>query len=123
MWFIVTIVVAAAALSGLVTAVVLHRRWHARMRTAPAVVEMVPTEALNSGAYLVKHPSLGWKCYLCDLHSAADSDVVTFEPREKTSLKSMGITAFLNKLSVPGTRHAMKILKDMKDHSSHQCDN
>ena len=43
---------------------------------------------------------------------------VTFEPREKTSLKAMGITAFLNKLSVPGTRHAMKILKDMKDHSN-----
>merc|ERR1719362_2033544 len=38
----------------------------------------------------------------------------TFEASEKTALKRRGITAFLNKMAVPGTRHAMKKLKEIK---------
>ena len=38
----------------------------------------------------------------------------TFEPCEKEELKRRGITAFLSKMAVPGTRHAMKKLKSMK---------
>merc|ERR1712176_1284690 len=38
----------------------------------------------------------------------------TFEPQERAELKRRGITAFLSKMAVPGTRHAMKKLKSMK---------
>merc|ERR1719362_871862 len=37
-----------------------------------------------------------------------------FTPCEEAKLKRRGITAFLHKTSVPGTRHAMKKLKEMK---------
>merc|ERR1712032_191544 len=37
-----------------------------------------------------------------------------FTPSEEVELKRRGITAFLHKMSVPGTRHAMKKLKEMK---------
>ena len=37
-----------------------------------------------------------------------------FTPSEEAELKRRGITAFLHKMSVPGTRHAMKKLKEMK---------
>merc|ERR1719201_1134949 len=37
-----------------------------------------------------------------------------FTPSEEKKLKRRGITAFLHKKSVPGTRHAMKKLKEMK---------
>ena len=38
----------------------------------------------------------------------------TFEPQERAELKRRGMTAFLSKMSVPGTRHAMKKLQSMK---------
>jgi CheY-like chemotaxis protein len=38
----------------------------------------------------------------------------TFEPQERAELKRRGITEFISKMSVPGTHHAMKKLKDMK---------
>merc|ERR1719174_2539403 len=37
-----------------------------------------------------------------------------FTPSEEVELKRRGITAFLHKMSVPGTRHAMEKLKEMK---------
>ena len=40
------------------------------------------------------------------------ADLLT--PCEEAKLKRRGITAFLHKMSVPGTRHAMKKLKEMK---------
>merc|ERR1711934_766064 len=37
-----------------------------------------------------------------------------FTPSEEVELKRRGITAFLHKMSVPGTRHAIEKLKEMK---------
>merc|ERR1712032_1340843 len=37
-----------------------------------------------------------------------------FTASEEEKLRRRGITAFLHKMSVPGTRHAMKKLKEMK---------
>merc|ERR1719247_3432061 len=37
-----------------------------------------------------------------------------FTPSEEAKLKRRGITAFLHKMSVPGTRHAIEKLKEMK---------
>ena len=47
----------------------------------------------------------------------------TFTRQERAELKRRGMTAFLSKMSVPGTRHAMKKLKDMKSstHSGDSC--
>merc|ERR1712222_313208 len=39
----------------------------------------------------------------------------TFTRQERAELKRRGMTEFLSKMSVPGTRHAMKKLKVMKD--------
>ena len=38
-----------------------------------------------------------------------------FTPSEEVELKRRGITAFLHKMSVPGTRQAMKKLEEMKN--------
>merc|ERR1712032_1807542 len=37
----------------------------------------------------------------------------TFEPHEEAEFERRGMTAFLNKMAVPGTRDAMRKLKDM----------
>ena len=42
----------------------------------------------------------------------------TFEPCEEAELKRRGVTAFLSKLAVPGTRHAMKRLHEIKQKRS-----
>ena len=39
----------------------------------------------------------------------------TFSRQERAELKRRGMTEFLSKMSVPGTRHAMKKLKSMKN--------
>ena len=39
----------------------------------------------------------------------------TFEPSVLTEMHRRGVTAFLGKMAVPGTRHAMKKLKQMKE--------
>ena len=39
----------------------------------------------------------------------------TFKLSDKTELIQRGVTAFLSKMSVPGTRHAMEKLQAMKN--------
>merc|ERR1712151_363894 len=39
----------------------------------------------------------------------------TFQPCEQAELRRRGVTAFVNKLEVPGPRDALKKLKSMKD--------
>jgi len=39
----------------------------------------------------------------------------TFNKREQEEIKRLGMTAFLHKMQVPGTRHAMKKLKMLKE--------
>ena len=48
----------------------------------------------------------------------------TFEPHEQAELKRRGMTEFLNKMSIPGTRDAMKKLKEMKttEEQNQPCD-
>jgi len=41
------------------------------------------------------------------------ADLLT--PSEEAKLKRRGITAFLHKMSVPGTRHAIKKLEQIKN--------
>ena len=47
----------------------------------------------------------------------------TFEPSVQAELERRGLTAFLNKLAVPGTRHAMKKLKELKQLKETTCQN